>query len=617
MQTTQKYFPKDFRHFWSLSGLRVKMLPLARTPDPNLCTLPVWCVKTFRINWLRAIFLLASLRFVGLVSTVAATKIETIRSYSCISKATQAIFGRCTAKSSSQHSCGGNGVFSRLPTPSVRVADDKKCHWLGEFSFSFLSVTCACVHCMLHPLMRTTCDSSDVAQTFPCTTQPTSIGIVYGFIRSYRLPFRGNVFFTFPNWSKINKFLSCIHMRGGEQNPQTWMLASWHIVRCTAMWYTLVLPCLSDSQKQKYRTTSCCHWLHLTTRTQRTGVWLEMVTRSGAPSIGLLMILSCIRFDELRPRMAVKFRCVFFSPNFRYHEFTTSSSIRGHRWHCRHVWGFCVRIIEAIPACAACRFHRWADSISDANFSFFFSYHIFSHFVYTEIWTKLHLLRHREKKAKNRRAQRVTVACAYLLPTRRYWMHTCLRAVNSAISIWLSNGLRLKNCSASALESVAVTSEQRIYAENEWRKKNGANKNFTWLCGTCVFHDDDDGTRNWYVFVVYIFVKTSKSNCMHVGTQNQSAPLAANAKVHVMIAFWRFAFFPSFNSGFGSRCCYCWLLVVAVLGFSLSFFAVFFFDHENLWNCIARHPRENLSIISLALLSLFGALFCPCARSQQ
>lgn len=218
------------------------------------------------------------------------------------------------------------------------------------------------------------------------------------------------------------------------------------------------------------------------------------------------------------------------------------------------------------------RSHNWSDSGSVLRVGFigepillamqllFFSCRIFSILFTPKFWAKLHLLRQPEKKAS---AQRMTDICSR---ARIYCRHagigcTSLRAVNSTISIWLANVLRLKLFSSHALDAVAVTSERicREWMKN-WtkkKKKNGANKNSLGL-GTCVFHDDDDGTRNSYVFVVY-FCKTSKSNC--VGIPEQSAPLAANAKVHVMIAFWRFAFFPSFNSGFGSRCCCCWLLL--------------------------------------------------------
>lgn len=58
--------------------------------------------------------------------------------------------------------------------------------------------------------------------------------------------------------------------------------------------------------------------------TERTRFTRNGYTHTGAPSIGLLMILSCIRFDELRPRMAAEFVAFnfFFYFNFRCHEFT-------------------------------------------------------------------------------------------------------------------------------------------------------------------------------------------------------------------------------------------------------------------------------------------------------
>lgn len=187
-----------------------------------------------------------------------------------------------------------------------------------------------------------------------------------------------------------------------------------------------------------------------------------------------------------------------------------------------------------------------------------------------------------------------------------------MRVVNSAISIWLPNALRLKFST--------YRHNGRYAMEKVWktaRKKRRQRKKFrSVMARVCVrvFHAantlsmtaterSEVGTWSSYVFVVY-FSKTSKSNCTITVSatccQCQCYECQSTCDDSIL-AFCRSFFSAIFRL---------WLRLL----FQLLFTFFLFFDHENLWNCIARHPRENLTIISLFSALMLLLLFRSFAR---
>lgn len=116
------------------------------------------------------------------------------------------------------------------------------------------------------------------------------------------------------------------------------------------------------------------------------------------------------------------------------------------------------------------------------------------------------------------------------------------------------------------------------------------------------------GTWSSYVFVVY-FSKTSKSNCTITVSATCCQCQCYDCQCTCDDSILAFCLFSAIFR--------LWLrlLLLLLLLFQLLFTFFLFFDHENLWNCIARHPRENLTIISLfsamLLLLLFSLLRSP------
>lgn len=224
-------------------------------------------------------------------------------------------------------------------------------------------------------------------------------------IHSLRLPFAATNF-PIPNWSKINN--SSIFFHGtlykhpeyGWQVDTSFFCTAYDDTLCHSPFVCDVFDgvffgllcwlCRSHAVRSTHivpieNNTKCCTdvtgctWRFVPfvaashTHTGQTAfIRLQMLARTGATSVGLVMILSRIRFDELQLRL--RWHGCEFNGFFRCDEFTNFFFCHHHHRR-RHFWGFCVRIIEVIPTCSACvECGRWADSISDAAcLSLFFS----------------------------------------------------------------------------------------------------------------------------------------------------------------------------------------------------------------------------------------------------